>query len=637
MKRTILTACMACAMSISVAQSYGGGSGTVNDPYRISTPAHLLELMDHINQDTTIKDKATFNVLSNHNTYGEHYILTNDIDMKDVIDYAPGGCASIYASFVGHFNGNGYAVKNLFIENIRYNARSIGLFAAATGAVIENVGVENFHFQSGQTSRNAGGIVGEALNIYGWDGITDTNKRVIIRNCYTQGSITGDTKWKMSYSGGILGYGYAKIENCVSYVNITNAGYAVGGIAGQLRHDTILNCTAVLHAVNCSSSTGGIVGQIEKNIPSYIENCFSTGEIIGVSGVGGILGAATYYDMVNIVNCGSNMKLAFNNNGGGITTFANDLINCFFTGSIQCDKGCGALAKTIYSATNCYVAPRELSGSYCTFAYSIVVKDSSVYSPVKHCFYFPAYGADSIGAKSDNHIIDLIGMSKSDMRTSDFVHELNTYANQAIFVRDSIPYLNYGFPLIATTDQFDLSAVHTMNPTDISDSSIHMHALYALRKDTAFNYRSRGIAWKTQNERTWTYDTAFTDDTTIIASNLSPNTTYEYKGYIIRYGDTIYGDVMLVKTNEEDTTYINEEYSTPEITILPNPANSKIYVGGIENAQAEIFNSEGKMLMQFTIINNPTCINITNVPSGIYFMRISYNRQSFIKKLLIKH
>lgn len=94
---------------------------------------------------------------------------------------------------------------------------------------------------------------------------------------------------------------------------------------------------------------------------------------------------------------------------------------------------------------------------------------------------------------------------------------------------------------------------------------------------------------------------------------------------------------MLVKTNEEDTTYINEEYATPGITILPNPANSIIYVGGIENAQAEIFNAEGKMLMKFTIINDPACINITNIPSGVYFMRISYDRQSFIKKLSIKH
>ena len=94
----------------SVATGFDGGSGTENDPYRISTGAQLAFLAQEINS-------------GNKNKYGDKYfILTNSIDLNG-LEWDPIGCyyygsssKSTSRAFCGTFDGNGYEIFNFIIK-----------------------------------------------------------------------------------------------------------------------------------------------------------------------------------------------------------------------------------------------------------------------------------------------------------------------------------------------------------------------------------------------------------------------------------------------------------------------------------------------------------------------------------------
>ena len=208
------------------------------------------------------------------------YYLTNDIDLASYGLWKP------IVDFKGTLNGNNYCIKNVSITN------GGGLFfSLLSGAVIENLGLDNINIKD-NTSEFVGGITGSIYNYTG---------SVIINNCYVTGKISSYTYQKGGSSsgyyskvGGICGSifvneGSVQIKNCYNGASIS--GYNVGGIIGgdgDIKSIEIENCVNT-GTVSGLSNAGGIVGTSRSKV-SY---CYNSGKVLGDSTVGGVAARAS--------------------------------------------------------------------------------------------------------------------------------------------------------------------------------------------------------------------------------------------------------------------------------------------------------------------------------------------------------
>ncbi len=193
------------------------------------------------------------------------YIMMNDIVFDDA-DYAEGGdfynvgkgwepIGTSSTPFKGTFDGNGYDIVNLQINNPTGNYQ--GLFGCISDAAITKTTIVNSNIIG---KNHVGGIVGYA---YGSK----------IDNCSNTSSIKGSAD-----VGGIVGRGYyANIKKCINTGNIIGTEY-VGGIEGQeagsnSSHCVVINCmnTGMIQGTNYVCGIAGLT--------YAIEHCYSIGTI----------------------------------------------------------------------------------------------------------------------------------------------------------------------------------------------------------------------------------------------------------------------------------------------------------------------------------------------------------------------
>ncbi|WP_299099387.1 endonuclease [uncultured Winogradskyella sp.] len=92
------------------------------------------------------------------------------------------------------------------------------------------------------------------------------------------------------------------------------------------------------------------------------------------------------------------------------------------------------------------------------------------------------------------------------------------------------------------------------------------------------------------------------------------------------WGDNV-GDTWMQSLNVET----NE---TLEVSIYPNPSTGRIYLSGLTNkADVEVFSVEGKLLKQFTAVEDYIDLDLS---SGLYMMKLLNNNRSVIKKIILK-
>ncbi|ETI68128.1 GLUG motif-containing protein [Neobacillus vireti] len=201
-----------------------------------------------------------------------NYELANDIDMSSWGNFIPIS-KSYSPSFKGTFDGKGYKIKNLTInESTVY----VGLFGVINNAstIIKNVGLENCNISGGGNANWIGGIVGQL----------DSGS---IQNCYTKGQITG-----RYMVGGIVGqFVNGSVKNCYSHANITGLA-RVGGLVGYIATSTAIveNCYSIgksTHTeVGTSFPAGGLIGDNEA--ATNVKNSFWDTQTSGLSySVGG--------------------------------------------------------------------------------------------------------------------------------------------------------------------------------------------------------------------------------------------------------------------------------------------------------------------------------------------------------------
>ncbi len=286
----------------------------------ISTIDDLIDLAEDCRLDTWSRDK--------------NIVLNNDI----ILD---GSDFKYIPIFSGIFDGNGHKISGLAVSDAESYT---GLFCITQeSALIKDLTVEGSLVPAGKQIAT-GGIVGDNYGtisncsfegtINGYDysgGIAGYNEQSgRISNCKASGYIMG-----MHFTGGITGYNLGTISGCTNEskiniksvdetvsikdlnvdqyagkiknlfgdnnkqdsTNVINSTVDVGGICGYSQ-GVILSCVnnGLIGYEHVGYNIGGIVGR--QN--GYVDLCVNNGEVYGRKDVGGIVGQAEPYVVIDI-------------------------------------------------------------------------------------------------------------------------------------------------------------------------------------------------------------------------------------------------------------------------------------------------------------------------------------------------
>lgn len=247
---------------------YSGGSGTVTDPWVISTVDDLQKLAE------TVNDGESYS--------GKYFIQDADLDLMGItwepIGYTDGGYY-----FSGHYDGKNHSISNATSTGKvdEDGQATVGIF----GCIIEG-SVSNLHVKNANFSVNGEGGYSLAGGIAGITFDSD------ITNCSVENSSLKGEKTLVANNacvGGITGYSVHGIfQNCASANNkIISQTYA-GGIVGEI-DDSISNNEGGSAFTNCYvaegnisafaddvqdySIAGGFIGQVTADNPT-LENCY---------------------------------------------------------------------------------------------------------------------------------------------------------------------------------------------------------------------------------------------------------------------------------------------------------------------------------------------------------------------------
>ena len=204
-------------------------------------------------------------------------ILTQSIDLQSKL-FIPIAAGKGTPSYGGIFDGQGYTIKNLFIdaseivksENGGNNtfAQNVALFAVLKGGTVRNLSLENVSIYAASSAGDAGTSGKEnPISVGAIAGFVESGT---INGCAASGKI--ETSGNVNRVGGIAGNVWvATISNCISEVNVFAAGDEthVGGIVGVIRDKTgtvtLESCVYAGETLfSNNGSVGAIAGQYEK-------------------------------------------------------------------------------------------------------------------------------------------------------------------------------------------------------------------------------------------------------------------------------------------------------------------------------------------------------------------------------------
>ena len=349
-------------LSVNAMAQFGGGTGTENDPYKISSITHLNTLADNVNGGS-------------YHYEGVYFKVTEDITSTAVSKVIGGGGGSKY--FSGIFDGNNKRIKlgiNITSEYSQY----IGLFGYIKGATIKNVKVEG-----SLTSAKwyAGSIAGYA---------TDD---CVIENCSSSVTVTVSS----SFAAGIVGNAYnTTITDCTNTGRISGT-VNVGGISGTINGCTISNCsnTGVVTGASANWIRGGLFGSASS---SDITNCSNTGNVTGTERVGGIVGTGEAIIVANCFNRGTVTGSASCIGGiVGKLLRTSSVKNCYNTGAISggsANAVAGIVGQNNEAAQiqNCYGGNTISTSS----SYKGGIVGEHYMGTIDHCYYRSGDGVSRV-------------------------------------------------------------------------------------------------------------------------------------------------------------------------------------------------------------------------------------------------
>lgn len=241
LKTKLLCIAFTVLITSSLTAQFSGGTGTQLDPYQVATANDLDNVRNYL---------------------GSHFIQTANIDL-DVSPHNEGNgwlpIGNSSTKFTGSFNGQNFAISNLFIS--RSATDYIGLFGWISGtSELLNLAVVDVNI----TGKNYVGV----LVGYSEGTITTSYSAGILTANQQVGGITGYNNGNTASRVGLIINSYS-----LAYVSATGSTGRAGGLVGDNYYATITNSYA--SGGVSGNNSGGLVG---NNTTSEYNNCFWNSE-----------------------------------------------------------------------------------------------------------------------------------------------------------------------------------------------------------------------------------------------------------------------------------------------------------------------------------------------------------------------
>ena len=287
----LLTLCLAMtfvpmAAFAAEAPLFGGGTGTQQDPWRITSQADLIALAEFLNSGNA----ETFDTENAGvgNCHGYYFKQTADIDLTGVT-WEPIGYSGEGYYFAGNYDGDGHTISNATStgKNDANGFATAGIFGWVAFGSVENLHVKNANFvATGQNNYSyVGGIAGLC---YGSS----------IKNCsVVDSSLESRRDNNNNCAGSIVGYSTGgTFEKCAAENNQVKTMCYGGGFVGEVDdtygvgNSTFTNCyvakCTVISETDDSQGTsfsGGFAGEMTDSTLT-LQNCYVYQTALSIAG-----------------------------------------------------------------------------------------------------------------------------------------------------------------------------------------------------------------------------------------------------------------------------------------------------------------------------------------------------------------
>ncbi|MBI9016789.1 MAG: hypothetical protein JEZ07_05950 [Phycisphaerae bacterium] len=272
---------------------FGGGSGTEQDPFIIATAKQLYRIVDYkweymdayyrmvadidMAEYDGLDGRKPFRIIGDNSYFSGQYLGASHV-------------SGFYYIFSGIFDGDGYVIKNLVINEP--DKDYVGMFGVTgVDCLIKNLELDNCQIVGRD---NVAALIGY--------------NKGLVSNCRVNADMIS-----RSNSGILVGDNYGgDIEKCCSNGSVQVSSGNAGGLVG-LNSGSIDQCfsTSSVEVVANGYYYGGLVG----NSSGTIENCYATGSVNGHYHVGGLTGTSGG----SILNCYATGLIDGNNNSVGFS------------------------------------------------------------------------------------------------------------------------------------------------------------------------------------------------------------------------------------------------------------------------------------------------------------------------------
>ena len=510
--KSAMTLWVMLVMSLSTyAQTFGGGSGTFADPYKVSTPEHLVELSNNV--PTGVFAPSVY------------FVMTNNIDMSTIPNFTPIGTNA--RKFSSRFDGQGYAIKNLtIIDTARSTStRYLALFPYTDVAQISNLTLDRAYFDGSNIASKIYAFVGQSTSL------TMTNCKVI------------NSTLKCAIAGFVGEITYGNITNChVVNTTIEGQGEAMGFCytltSGEIKNSSVSYCTIIANT-NPSFNQYDACGFIRNHsggmlFNCYVSNCSLQGRVL--SGFAG----STERGVVNCCYAQTTLSRTVP------TTMSSDK-STGFIGEMSSFASSQDSIKILSSYTACEFA-NVVSGDDIAWGYRTTYRGEK--ARITNCFY-PLDPQPSAGYVTGG--TGTVGKMQSYMKSSAMVDFPGTQDNSlnhgqvlAQWKQDfAVNPINKGFPILSWQTHQNNMRTYVV---DITHTTARFEG-FAFTDDHP--YTEYGFEWREKGVASWTpilVTLGGTDFSAPAVTGLRSNTEYECRVYAKTASATMYGDTMPFKT-----------------------------------------------------------------------------------------
>ncbi|PQP81559.1 hypothetical protein C0Q44_17740 [Paenibacillus sp. PCH8] len=251
---TSMSVSMGMPQSVSAEEDttlFAGGEGTLANPYKIASEANFKNI--------TIPAPGTyFQQISNFQITG-HWVPIR--------------------SFGGIYDGGNLTIEDLTIVSSE-DSSSIGLFSTlSSGAVLENIRLENLNINFTGKNSFVGGLVGMI------------NTGATVRNSSSNGSITLTDSNNV---GGLTGYNSGSVINSssTSTIDSNSNSFSAGNLVGTNGTNATISDSISSGTINSPDSTRAYLGGLVGTNAGTINMSSSSSRVTGgeTSSVGGLIG-----------------------------------------------------------------------------------------------------------------------------------------------------------------------------------------------------------------------------------------------------------------------------------------------------------------------------------------------------------